>query len=199
MIKKARKIHNKGGTFSAVLADLSKAFGCMTHDLLIAKLHALNFDMNALNLIFDYMTGRKQRVKINSSFSSYLDIFQDVPQGSILGSLLCNLFLCDLFLFVEEADIMRYADNSTPYVCSGNVAVTLEKLKEVGKPLFEWFSNNYLMPNADKCHLILCTDEPFLINIDNEVIRNSNNKKLLGISLNNSLGFDIMQQIFATD
>ena len=75
MIEKARKILDKGGTFGALLTDLSKAFDCMTHDLLIAKLHALNFDMNALNLIFDYLTGRKQRVKTNSSFSSYLGIF----------------------------------------------------------------------------------------------------------------------------
>ena len=124
---------------SALLTDLSKAFDCMTHDLLIAQLHALNFDMNAFNLIFDYLTGRKQRVKINSRFSSYLDIFQGVPQGSILGPLLFNLFLCDLFLFVEELDIMSYVDDNTPYVCSENVDVTLEKLEEVGKVLFEWF------------------------------------------------------------
>ena len=133
MIEKAKKILDKGGTFGALLTDLSKAFDCMTHDLLIVKLHALNFDMNVLNLIFDYLTGRKQRVKINSSFSSYLDIFQGVPQGSILRPLLFNLFLCDLFLFVEEVDIMSYADDNTPYVCSENVDVTLEKLKEVGK------------------------------------------------------------------
>ena len=153
----------------------------MTHDLLIAKLHALIFDLNALNLIFDYLTGRRQRVKINSRFSSYLDIFQGVPQGSILGPLLFNLFLCDLFLFVEEVDIMSYADDNTPYVCSENVDITLEKLEEVGKVLFEWFSNNFF---------ILSTDEPFSINIDNEVIKNSNNKKLLGINLNNRIGFD---------
>ena len=55
MIEKARKILDKGGTFGALLTDLSKAFDCMIHDLLIAKLHALNFDMNALNLIFDYL------------------------------------------------------------------------------------------------------------------------------------------------
>ena len=67
MIEKAR---NKDGTFGALLTDLSKACDCITHDLLIAKLHALNFDMDALNLIFDYLTGRKQRVKSNFSFSS---------------------------------------------------------------------------------------------------------------------------------
>ena len=123
MIEKTRKILDKGGIFDALLTDLSKAFGCMTHDLLIAKLHALNFDMNALNSIFDYLTGRKQRVKLNSSFSLYLDIFQGVPQGSILGPLLFNIFLCDLFLFVEEVDIMSYADDNTPYVCSENINI----------------------------------------------------------------------------
>ena len=160
---------------------------------LIAKLNALNFDMNAINFIFDYLTGRKQRVKINSSFSSYLDIFQGVPKGSILGPLLFNLFLCDLFLFVEEADIMSYADDNTPYVCSENVDVTLEKLEEVGKALFEWISDNFLKANTDTCHLILSTDEPFITNIEvikNEVIKNNNNKKLLGINLNNRVGFD---------
>ena len=75
-------------------------------------------------------------------------------------------------------------------MCSGNTDVTLEKLEEVGKVLLEWFSNNFLKVNADKCHLILSTDEPFSINIDNEIIKNSN-KKLLGINLNNRLGFDI--------
>ena len=67
----------------------------------------------------------------------------------------------------------------TLYVCSENIDVTLEKLEEVGKVLFEWFLNNFLKSNGDKCHLILSTDEPFSVNIDNEVIKNSNNKKLL--------------------
>ena len=144
--------------------------------------------MNALNLVFDYLTEMKQRVKINSSFGSYLDIFQEVPPGSILGLLLFNLFLCDLFLFVEEVDIMSYADDNTLYVCSEIVDVTLEKLEEVGKVLFEWFSNNFLKANTDKCHLILSADEPFSTNIDNEIIRN---KKLLGINLNNRMCFNI--------
>ena len=129
MTENTKKILNKGGTFGALLTDLSKAFDCMTHDLPIAKLHVLNLHMDALNMIFDYLTRRKQRVKINSSVSSYLDIFQGVLQGSILGTLLFNLFLCDLFLFVEEADFMSYTDDNTPYVCSENV--TLEKLQEV--------------------------------------------------------------------
>ena len=77
----------------------------------------------------------------------------------------------DLFLFVEETDIVSYADDKNPYVCSENVGVTLKKLEKVGKILFEWFSSNFLKANADKCHLILSTYEPFSINIDHEVIK----------------------------
>ena len=76
---------------------------------------------------------------------------------------------------------MTYADDNTRYVCSENVDVTLGKLEEVGTLLFEWFANNFLKANAGKCHLILSTNEPFSIAIDNEVIKNSNNKKLLWI------------------
>ena len=79
--EKAKKLLDKGGTFGAFLIDLSKAFNFMTHDLLAAIFHALNVDMNVVNLIFSYLTERKQGFKINSSFSSYLEIFQDVLQG----------------------------------------------------------------------------------------------------------------------
>ena len=58
---------------------------------------------------------------------------------------------------------MSYADDSTQYVCSANVDVTLEKLQEAGKVLFEWFPNYFLKTNADKCYLILTTDEPFSV------------------------------------
>ena len=116
----------------------------MTHNLLIAKLDALNFDMNALKLIFDYLTGRKQRVKINSNFSSYLDLFQCVSQESILIPLLFNPLLCDLFLCVEKADIMNYVDDNTPYVCSENVDAILKKLGELGKIVFERFLKKFL-------------------------------------------------------
>ena len=69
-IEKIKKVPDKGEAFGDILTDLSKAFGRMTHDLLKAKLHALNVNMNALHMTFDYLKGRKQWVKIKSSFSS---------------------------------------------------------------------------------------------------------------------------------
>ena len=59
---------------------------------------------------------------------------------------------------------MHYADDKTPCTCSENNNVNLENLEEVRKTVFEWFSNNFLIANADKCHVILCTIDPFSIN-----------------------------------
>ena len=74
MIEKARKIFDNGGTFSALLTDLSKVFDYMTYDLLIAKLHALNFDMNKLYLVFDYLTGKSKLIPFVARIWRYFKV-----------------------------------------------------------------------------------------------------------------------------
>ena len=71
MIEKWLQSLDKGGHYGALLTDLSKAFDCLSHDLLIAKLHAYGFDILALRLLHNYLTNRNQRVKIDSTFSSW--------------------------------------------------------------------------------------------------------------------------------
>ena len=97
MIEKWKKSVDNGGVFGALLTDLSKAFDCILHDLIIAKLEAYGFHIDALKLIHDYLSNRKQRVKVNDAYSSWKDMFHGVPKGFILGSLLFNIHLCDLF------------------------------------------------------------------------------------------------------
>ena len=104
-----------------------------------------------------------KRVKPNSSFSSSGYISRRPARINFRTAIIQSISLW-FTLICWEADIMSYADDNTPYVCSENVGVTLEILEEVGKVLFEWFSNNLLKGNADKCHLILSKDEPFSIN-----------------------------------
>ena len=93
-----------------------EGFDCLDHELLIAKLNAYGFSLTALKLVHNYLSNRKQRTKINSSYSSLLEIIFGVPQGLILGSLLFNIFLIDLFFIIEDTDIARYPDDNTPYV-----------------------------------------------------------------------------------
>ena len=114
MTEKAKGVMDKGRHLSALLTDLSKAFNCLPHDLIIAKLDACGFKYDALCLIFNYLNNRKQRVKMKSSFTSFQNIASGVPQGSLLGLLLFNIFLTDIFLFCPT-EIASYADDSTPY------------------------------------------------------------------------------------
>ena len=97
MIEKWRKSLDAGGAFGALLTDLSKAFDCLPHELLIAKLYAYGVDIPSRKLLHSYLTKPKQTVQLNDLYSPWSEIFFGVPQGSILGPLLFNIFLCDLF------------------------------------------------------------------------------------------------------
>ena len=115
-MKNGKKIDN-GGTFGALLTDLSKAFNCLSLELFIAKLDAYGFDKTSLILMYSYLSNQrvKQRVKINDSFSSWSDILFGVPQGSILRYLLFNIFICDMFYFMGNFEIANYADDSNHF------------------------------------------------------------------------------------
>ena len=102
-----------GGVFGALLTDLFKAFDCIRHDLIIGKLEAYRLQTEALNLVYDYLPNRKQRVKINETFSCWKNIEDGLPQGSILGPLLFKIYLCDPFYFLEDLDIASNADDTT--------------------------------------------------------------------------------------
>ena len=111
--------------------------------------------MPALRLINDYLSNRKQRTKIENTYSTWLDIIFGVPQGSILGPLLFNVFLADLFFTVNDIDIASYVDDKTPYMIADNVDDLITSLEQASNGLFEWFKNNLLKRNTDKCHLLL--------------------------------------------
>ena len=97
MIEKWRQSFDSGGQSAAVVTDPSKAFDCIDHELLIVKLIAYGFDNSSLTFIYSYLSERKQRTKINLSFSFWAEILFGRPQGSILGPLLFNAYICDLF------------------------------------------------------------------------------------------------------
>ena len=184
--KKALDGKSKAG---AILTDLSKAFDCLNHDLLIVKLEAYGFDKNALLFVRDYLKERKQRTKVNGSYSSWLELLYGVPQGSILGPLLFNIFINDMFYFINESKIANYADDNTLYTVKENVKELLRILENETGIIIDWFRNNEMKPNDEKCHLIVCNHENVSVTLGNQIIHTTDLVELLGIKIDKNLNF----------
>ena len=82
------------------------------------------------------------------------DILFGVPQGSILGPLLFNIFLADLFFTLNNTEIANYADDTTPYAVSDNIDDLISSLERSSKDLLKWLDDNVMKSNLDKCHLL---------------------------------------------
>ena len=115
MIENWKAQLNKRQKIDVIIMDLSKAFATLNHNLLVAKLEAYGLDLNAASFIKSYYTNRYQRCKIGDSFSEWERIIAGVAQGSILGSIFFNIFINDIFLYIENSDLCNYADDSTLY------------------------------------------------------------------------------------
>ena len=120
---------DKAKSYAVLFTDLSKAFNFIVHDFVIAKLEAYSFSYEALKVRHNCFTDRKHRAKVNNAFSDFNDLLLGVPQGSILGPLLFNIYICDLFFFIEKDNVTSYADDTTPYSNGKNVVTVLENLE----------------------------------------------------------------------
>ena len=198
MIENCKKALDQGNEYGALLHDLSKSFDCLLHDLIVAKVHAYGFSIDSLKLVNSYLTEHKQRVKINDQFSSWLDIVVGVPQRSILGPLLFNIFLCDMFLFCN--DFANFADDNTPYYIGKTPEEVISQLERSSKSIFEWFENNGMKANPNKCNLLLSKNENFEANINENRISNTRFENLLGVTFDNRLNFNHhISKIYKTD
>ena len=130
--------------------DLSKVFGCIPHDLLIAKLHAYRFNKKTLTFLYSYLKQRNQSLKINDTESFFQILLSGVPQGSILGTILFNLFINDLFFFIIEAELANFADDNKIYVGSGYLTELLEILRKECETAINWFITKNMIVNPDK-------------------------------------------------
>ena len=185
------KLGGGGRGLAALLTDLSKDFDCLPLDLLIAKLHACGIKEGSLNLLFSYLNNRKQRVRQNSTINEWIDILFGVPQGSILGALLFNIFLCDLFLFLHYIPVANYANGNTPYCTGLKISDVLIKLGNAAETLLQWFKDNRMKANTDKYHLLISnTKESFQLKIGNGAVSTSKYEKLLGVKVDHELNFN---------
>ena len=92
--------------------------------------------------------------KINESHSFWEEILFGVPQGSLLGPLLFNIFICDIVIMIHDINNANLADDNTPFVSGGTPLNVITSLENPAEKLFEWFTNNHIKANHDKCHLL---------------------------------------------
>ena len=197
MLEKWKSSVDKGKAFGILPTDLSKAFDCLSHELIIVKLNAYGFSLSALKLMQSYLSERKQRTKINQAYKTCEEILFGVPQGSILGPILFNIFLSDLFLVVQNVDFASYADDNTIYDAGDNIDEVIFSLQESSKKLFKWFANNQMKANEGKCHLIVSTNELTEIQIGDFAIKNIASETLLGVNIDTKLILIGMLTIYA--
>ena len=97
------------------------------------------------------------------------------PQGSIFVPLLFNIFLCDLALIMENIDIVSYADDNTPYNTGKSIEEVIQKFENAAKTLFQWFIDNQMKANPDKCHFLCSRTSEVSLAIENQKTVNSRN------------------------
>ena len=179
-----------------LLMDLSKAFDCVPHGLLLCKLKAYGFSDSACKLMASYLSDRKQRVKINDKRSSWAKISKGIPQGSCLGPIIFNIFVNDIFYFIKKCSLVNYADDNTLSISGESFDVVTAALQLDAENSIKWFNSNFMKINPDKFQIMCMTsvysseELPSRITISGHELKNEDFVQLLGITIDSKLTFD---------
>ena len=173
-----------------LLLDLSKAFDCLPFSLIVAKLKAYGASPAAIRLLTDYLTNRRQRVKVAGAVSSWNAILKGVPQGSILGPVIFNIFMNDVFCAIKDGFLFNYADDNTVLVTAKTKYELTNKLTESGNRLITWCSDNQMEANTSKFQFMISNEATTSdLSFGGSTIHSEQSVRLLGVQLDNKLNF----------
>ena len=152
----------------------------------------MGFNKYSLAIILNYLKTRWQRVKINNSFSSWSELLSGVPQGSVLGPILFNLYINDFFFQIKRTHPCNFADDTSLNAFDLSLENLLRDLEYDALSSIIWFENNFMKLNTDKCHFLVAanTYEHLWIRTGTSKIWESYQEKLLGITIDKNLNFN---------
>ena len=142
-------------TVAVVSMDLSKAFNTIPHSLLLAKLKAYGLSDASCKLLDYYLTGRTQRIKIGDTYSKWKEIKCGVPQGSVLGPMLFNVFINDLFYHIKSVKLNAYVDDEQLYDSDIDPAELEKRLLRELNTANMWYNNNGMIVNPEKHQVMI--------------------------------------------
>jgi hypothetical protein len=190
-----KKALDRNDVVGCILMDLSKAFDLIPHDLLVAKLSAYGFSTEACSLIKSYLSNRLQRVKIDTNSSDWSTLRSGVPQGSLAGPVLFNVFLNDLLLTLEPlCTVYNYADDNSLSTCHTDPHIVKTSLELAATSALEWFNNNQMKANPAKFQALVMgrngKGEDVVFQLPGDlIIKPSEHVTLLGMCIDRNLNF----------
>lgn len=193
LIKNALETFGRGDVMIAIFLDLSKAFDCTDHMLLLNKLYRYGYCDSFWNMLSSYLHSRKQFVDVAGYHSDHVSVLHGVPQGSVLGPFLFLLYINDINFILTDSLKILFADDTVVCRTGSNIQNVVANINEDLAILQDWLNANLLILNKTKTNALIFTYQKHIasppIHIDDDAIQVVDSFNYLGLIIDSKLKF----------
>ena len=162
---------------------LCKQFSTFFEDILSKYQCGFRKEQSAKHCLLALIEKWKPSVDHGKAFglllTSLSKTFDCLPHSLFIAKLkVCVIHLFDLFFIIGKSDLANFTDDNTPYVTRDNISSVVKLLEEVACVIFQWFKDNEMKANADKCHVLLNTSNALIVTIDKVQIKKQSIEKI---------------------